>query len=230
MKLFWGQSHLTWKVGSAWLIHQAMDGLKGKGTGGCGVHGLGHGTPQSTPSGWCASRISEAFVEDKGQVENEREGARTWRFVCDLLKLVFEMPSVCPGSSVTGRTDEVSGKGPRRIKIVWASGGKPSAVKGSSGLFSFGWLEPCTEEQCSHKGRPQGLPGGPGAQAGMVLGWPQSHCLGSDPQTPHQVTRLPNPLGRLTHHHLFRVPTGYLHHPEGRVHLHLGAGHELDDR
>lgn len=84
MKLFWGQSHLTWKVGSAWLIHQAMDGLKGKGTGGCGggVHGLGHGKSPPARCGLrfkahptASSRDGEGICERQGLVKPQlREG------------------------------------------------------------------------------------------------------------------------------------------------------------
>ena len=77
--------------------------------------------------------------------------------------------------------------------------------------------------------------GGLEAQAGL----PQSWRLASETiftlKFQDRVTQIPSPPrravpGGLTHRHLLWVPTGYLHHPEGGVHLHLATGHELDDR
>lgn len=145
-----------------------------------------------------------------------------------------------------GKADEVSGKGLRTIKIVLASEWKPKPCQGH-----FQTVFPLAGHhgERSHNNSvlennvvPTGAdrrssPWGawkPGQTRSRwttkLTSWLRVFTLQFQCQTTQATQLPPLPTGGLTHRHLLRVPTCHLHHPLGRVHLHLGTGHELDDR
>lgn len=160
------------------------------------------------------------------------------------------LSSIYPWRDLIGKADEVSGKGLRRVKIVLASGWKSKPCQGSFQTISplaghsreLSLREgPLRNAAITTQADRRGSPRGPGSRGRHGLGsttkltsWLRNHVYAQIPAPSHPASLVlcggcGGGVG-LTHHHLLWVPTGDLHHPQGRVHFHLGAGHELDDR